>query len=583
MKEKIRNSSIVRRLLSIIAAVVMTLGMVGGNAIPAMAANGEYTITIDNSKNTRVSISGKTYSAYKVFDVTLGNPTTNDGNTTYGAYSYTIKNTDWAFTPITSGVTADATTGVYDLTSQYGIKLEPTGNGSNTYNVTGTMTNDQARALANALTSEITKTTGKPVAAATETATGESVVLDVSESGAGYYAVYGTANPKDKKEGEEELIAALALTTTDKTPTVEPKVDAPTLDKKITGVKDGTTTKTGAVLSGDKAATAAVGDTVSFQLDSVVPDMTGYSNYTYEITDTLSSGLDFVKDATDNSKPAVKVTIDSGDLTSGYTAEFDSTDSQNRTIKITIPYATLKKYTKGSAITVTYDATVNEAAVNKNYDNNTASLKYSNNPSDTSKTETTPDKKTYVINVNLNVNKVAGNESGNKLSGAKFKLYKGSDSSLDNVWYQYDSNSRKVTWVDETKATVFTTNAQGSFDTPIYGLGNGNYNLVETEAPAGYNKLDDAIPVTISAAYGSGENSQKVVISATGAAVTDGVIDITNTATNTSALATATVVNKSGTELPSTGGIGTTIFYVIGGVVVAGAVILLLARRRKNA
>lgn len=549
-----------------IASFVLALVMVFALATTAFAAEGEYSITVTNN-NENVSIDGTTYNAYKVFDLTLGQPTTDgDGNTTYGAYSYSIKSSDWAWATLTKDATTDEETKV--ITTKYGIKLTPSASDATQYSVDGdTMTAVNARALADALTSVLPTN-----AAGTATATDETATIKLSE--AGYYAVYGTAVPTDPK-GEETIVAALALTTTDPDATVNPKVDAPTLDKKITGEH---------LLDDDgKAATAQVGSTVSFQIDSVVPDLTGYSDYTFIINDTMTSGLTFTNPEGDATNDVV-VKINGEDKTTATTVAIDG-----QKLTVTIPYATLKAATKGQAIVVTYTAVVNSTALTTDYEKNTAYLTYSNNPSDNT-TNDTPEKTVYVIDVDINVNKVAGDTNGDALANAVFMIFKGAATPADDTaaWYQWDEANNVVKWVAKADADTFTTNAEGKFTTAVQGLeaeaAGTTYGLLETKAPTGYNLLDAPVIVTLTGAYSETEGAETATVTASAnATVTNGTVNLSADQNANQPLATVTVINESGATLPSTGGVGTTMFYIIGGLMVAAAVVLLVTKKRMAA
>ena len=391
-------------------ALVIAVAMVMAMALPAMAATGDYQITVDNTGNTEMSINGKTYSAYKVFSLTLGAEDTTTDPATYGAYAYSIKNSDWAFDTLTDGATTNETTGV--ITTKYGIVLTPSAADPTTYSVNGDgMSDANTRALADALQPVLPGT-----ADGSATGASEKAVIDLSE--AGWYAVYGTVIPTDPKS-TEEVVAAVGLTTTDKKVTVNPKASVPTLDKKITGV-----TEDGEVLDADgQAAVAKVGAKVSYELDSKTPDLTGYETYIFKISDTLTSGLDY-DDATLSSLvlkidgttvPATTETEGEGGTTvtkRNYTLAVDG-----RSFTLTIAYDTLKAAGTGKDIVVTYDAIVNSSALTTNYEKNTANLEYSNNPYDEGegKTNKTPDKETYVIDINLDVNKVDGKNTSTTL------------------------------------------------------------------------------------------------------------------------------------------------------------------------
>ena len=226
---------------------------------------------------------------------------------------------------------------------------------------------------------------------------------------------------------------------------------------------------------------------------------------------------------------------------------------------------------------ITYSCTVTADSLSYDYTQNTAKLEYSHNPFDEDDTDTTPDSETYVLNINLDVNKVAENASGEKLTGAKFKLRKS-----DTEYYKWDDTNGKVTWVAEDAADVFETSG-GALTQQVRGLDKGTYYLVETEAPTGYNLLKDPITVVISVSETTGTVTYTATAAGENAAVTNGTVDLTAAQNNNQPVATATIINNTGTQLPSTGGIGTTIFYTIGAILVLGAGVLLVTRRRMNA
>ena len=595
----------------LIMALVMSMGIT-----VAFAALGDYQITVENT-NTAMSINGKTYSAYKVFDLTLGNETTTgegaDAVTTYGAYAYSIKSTDWAFATLTAGATTDSTTGV--ITTKYGIVLTPSAANPTNYSVDGeSMTDAQARSFADALKAVLPTTAdGAGVGA------NEKAVIDLS--GAGWYAVYGTVVPTDPK-ATEEVVAAIGLTSTDKKVTVNPKASVPTLDKKITGV-----TEDGEVLDAKgKAAVAKVGAKVSYELDSVTPDLTGYTDYTFKISDTITNGLTY-----DNTRlSSLVLKIDGTPVAAAnYTLAVDG-----QTFTLTIPYATLKDAGTGKAIVVTYDAIVNNNALTTDYENNTANLEYSHSPYDDT-TNKTPDKETYVIDLNLDVLKVDGKDTSKKLDGAEFKLYKteagattyaaadayeanasyfadaegttpveiadeaafeayegtlyvASTAEDSKLYYKWADN--KVTWVSgQANGDTFTTDTTGNLTQQVRGLDDGTYYFEETKAPSGYNLLKAPVTVVITATptyAADGTTVTKVTYSATyagqAASMTGDQVDLTAAQNTTQPVATGTIVNNSGTELPSTGGIGTTIFYVVGSIMVVAAGVLLITKKRMS-
>jgi len=540
----------------------------------------DYSITVTND-NDAMSINGKTYYAYKVFNLTLGDATTTttgEGDdavttTTYGAYAYSIKNTDWAWATLTAEATTDATTKV--ITTKYGIKLIPSASDPTTYVVDGkTMTEANARALADKLQAVLPGTSN---AAGSAVAANEKATISLTAPG--YYAVYGVVYPTDPLATEdpvEEVVAAVALTTTDPSADVKPKASVPTLNKKITSVKEGTNTVDGAVLDADgQAAVAKIGSTVSYRIDSVFPNTTGYTDYTFTISDKITSGLDYVTNS-------FKISYSAGKETT-ITPTF-ATDSKSFTF--TIPFATLTSYPAGSNIVLTYDCTVNDSALNYDYENNTAQLEYSHSPYDKT-TNKTPEKETYVLDINIDVNKVAESASGDKLSGAEFKLYRLTSDGSTKQYYKWDTANKVVTWVDTQAAgDTFTTGSNGKLTQQVRGLDKGDYYLEETKAPTGYNLLAAPAHVVINVVEGTGDNANKVTYSATvdGAtsSVENGVVDLVAAQNQNQPVVDATIVNNSGTVLPSTGGIGTTIFYVVGSILVVAAGVLLITKKRMS-
>lgn len=292
----------------------------------------------------------------------------------------------------------------------------------------------------------------------------------------------------------------------------------------------------------DNKVSADVGETVNYTITGKVPDTTGFETYTYEIADTMSDGLTFKKD--------VKVTVGSADVTADCNVAYNANGNAN-SFTVTIP---VMSYQIGAAIEVTYTATVNEKAIAV-VSNNEAKLTYSNNPTDSESKTTTPAQKQEVYSSKIVIDKYETGKKTTKLPNAKFVLYKeetpGTPASA--VYYKWNDTDKKVEWVTEmTAATVMTTNDQG--EATFGGLADGTYHLVETEAPAGYNPLTAPVPVTVA---GSSTDTTKLSV-------------------------TAEVENKTGTTLPTTGGMGTTVFYVLGAVLVLGAVVLLVTKKRMS-
>lgn len=419
----------------------------------------------------------------------------NDGKS---AYSHTIDSSSEWF----------GTVDAYAKTENSGLVLEQV-NGGNTYNVSVDKDKFSAASFAEALKAAVNGKDGTKL----ETAADGSVSASGLELG--YYFVTSTSG------------ALCNLTTTNPDVTIHDKNDVP-FDKT------------------DNKESVEIGETVNYTITGKVPDTTGFKTYKYQITDTMSTGLTFNND--------VKVYVGGTEITENFTLKTGA-DAGGKAFVLDIDVMEL---TAGAKIEVKYSATVNENAVAK-IEKNHATLDYSNDPNDSSKTTPREDEET-VYSAKLVIDKYETDNKDAKLAGAKFVLYKEVTESgtTTKLYYKYTeataAEKAKVEWVDDkAQATEVTTGSDGAAN--FVGLKDGTYYLEETEAPAGYNRLKDPVTVKI-----NGENA---------------------TETDPSALThTEGVANNTGTELPSTGGMGTTVFYVIGSILVLAAVVLLVTKKR---
>lgn len=467
-----------------LASLLLVMVMVFAMATTAFAAEEKGTITVDNP------VANQTYTAYKIFDVTYNSAKTN--------YSYTIETTSEWYSTVKG----------YAETTDNGLTLTGVA-GDNTTFVVSTTDAFSAPAFANALKAAVSGKTGTAL-------TADGTTVKAADLDLGYYFVTSSTG------------ALCNLTTTDPTVTIHDKNDIP-FDKV------------------DNKESVDVGEIVTYTITGKVPDYTGFTTYTYLITDTMSEGLTFQKN--------VKVTVGDTDVTSACTITYDKDGNANK-FTVSIP---VQSYTIGAEIKVTYTAVVNEKAVAK-IENNAATLTYSNDPTDTSKTTTTPEDKETVYSAKVVINKYVKGSDTEKLADAEFVLYKevktdGSNTTTKS-YYKWNETDKKVEWTtDKAQATVKITNDKGaaSFD----GLKDGTYYLEEIKAPAGYNLLKGPVPVTVNGANAT-------------------------TADLSSLTVTGNVENSSGAELPETGGMGTTIFYVLGSVLILAAVVLLVTRKRMS-
>lgn len=343
---------------------------------------------------------------------------------------------------------------------------------------------------------------------------------------------------------------------------INAKADVPNIEKNITDANGS---------SPRKGDSYNVGDTVYFELTSKVPDMDGYDSYTYKVTDTLSDGLTLVTDA--NGTPQVTVTI-GGKEYKKFTATLNGK-------VLTIDFSDFidQKENKGAEIVIRYEAFLNEKALHTDKENNSVYLEYSNDPNSDGTGKTT-EKKTYVYDFDIDIVKHEKDKADKLLNGAEFVLYR-LNGQRQKEYYNYNTDTKETEWktldndnletiraaVDDRTITSKTTvNGKVSFT----GLKAGTYYLQEIKAPDGYNLPADADATT------------KVEIVA--AYKTDGTIDLENQSVivkgNGRMYVTADIANKPGPVLPSTGGIGTTIFYVLGGILTVAAIVLLIVKKR---
>ena len=342
---------------------------------------------------------------------------------------------------------------------------------------------------------------------------------------------------------------------------ITPKAEKPTVEKKVYDNPDGTSTG-----GFGSSADHAINEKFQFQLTATLPDSTNraydyYDKYSVIFHDTLSEGITY--------DGPYSVVIKSNDITytitdpSKYTINTDKLDSQNY-FEVEIPDVKTcvagLDLNKGATITVTYTAHLNEKAsvntagggtsnINKVY------LTYSNNPQDESSIGKTPESTpVYVYTYQLSNTKRQNTVDGPALAGAGFKLY--SDAECNNEVGLYQEGEFYYPIKDATgkKAVEMISGENGQFN--VKGLDAGTYYLKETITPAGYDTCG-VTPVTIKADHSGNDHVN---------------LEGSN----------LTIVNKKagGITLPSTGGIGTTIFYVVGGGLMVAAIVLLVTKKR---
>lgn len=500
----------IKRIIALLLTAVMTMTM----SVTAFAADTNCSLTV-NVKGGQ-DLNGQTISLYQLFDVTEAGKAPNKN------YAYTV-NTQ------------------YKATLASVLKIAETSKDEDFAAAVAKLGKDNSPEVQN-FANDFTATALKNKLSATKTSnkiTESKTSYDFNELKPGYYLVYVT--------GGKEIQSSL-VTVDESTKTVNLKTEAPSIIKTA------------------NKPSVNIGDVVTYTVTGSVPDTTGYSEYVYKIHDTLSKGLDFVKNANgealDNENEVnVTVSFGKGSTDAGTaptTAALDTTNKRKMSLDLS-EWVRANQTNKGKEFTVTYYAKVNKAADVSTKNN--ATLEYGNNPGET--TTTTPSEAktpTYP----LDIKKLAKGEDNKKLAGAKFKLYKESTDSEDNLIKVSGSNGNYV--VDPASSTtefVSVESIEGKgYNLHVNGLAAGTYYLVETEAPAGYNKLTASIKVVITKA------GDEWTISKDGTEEKDKIID---------------VENSTGSILPSTGGMGTIAFTVVAALLVLGvAVSFIRDRKREN-
>ena len=528
--------SLMKRVFAAAAAIATVFGLAATTVVTANAADNA-TLTVST---TDAKFAGKTVNAYKMFSATVSG----DGK----AVSYTLTDEWKPFFKDGLGLTGVTDTNVNDKANEYVAKLKNDGTGLAAF---ATKASNWAQNTVNGIKTNKTTTVSSNAAGGQYTATFTG--LDY-----GYYVVAVPGATVADTKSQYATLVSVGSTNVDATI----KGALPTVVKKV---------------NGESATSAKIGDTLTFTLTSTIPDMSAYSAYTFNFKDTLSKGLTFKQ------VDSVKVEGANSSLTEGADYSVTTTSETSGETLLTVAMNEFKKQQAnvGKTITVTYTATLNKDAVVGGHGNtNSATIQYSNDPSNGGFGESEPSK-VRVFTYGFTVDKYTGDSYPDKavrLAGAKFTLAP-KDGGEAIRFVQVNAGNATTNAVyrvakddDTVTTTTITTPENGKVD--FQGLKNGEYTLTETEAPAGYNKLASAIGVKV-----DGRND--------GTDTTDATVTITYDNNNgsdydqTASNGVIPVQNKSGAILPGTGGMGTIAFTVIGVLVIALGVAWTL--KRKNA
>lgn len=500
-----------------VLALLAALALVLAMAVPAWAEEAGATYTLT------INNANGTYEAYQIFSGDLSEKE---------AGKKVLSNIQWG-----SGVDATKVVGVNAATKAESLT-----------------TADIAESFAEDLVSNSKLSSVKATAPAKN---GTAVFTGLS---AGYYLVKNSSI--DSGKTYTDFILEVVGNTT-----ANHKGDVPDVEKKVEEKND----STGAATTWGATADYDVDDEINFELTGTLPESYGrYANYKYVFHDTMTNmtykdgsvKVYYVKDGNTNRV----------EISSGFASTWD-----NGAKKLTVTFNDLKTAVSGLAhgdkIVVTYTATLDaNAVVGGNGNPNKVKLEYSNNPNGDGTGET-PEKTVVVFTYKTIINKVTKGTDGNNvpLAGAEFTLSKfiASESGSDTV--TVNDTEYHGTW--NRGVTVTPTNTGNIANVFTFsGLDAGIYRLTETKTPEGYNTIDPVYFEIVAT------NNETKVTSMEGKAVNGS--EISFTANETSGSLSADVINNAGTTLPSTGGMGTTVFYVVGGGLMAVAVVLLVTKKR---
>lgn len=560
-----------RRFASLATAAILAACAVVPATMSALPVSAQ-TVTITQA--TGNAEADHTYSAYQIFKGTVV-----DGALTGIDWNKDIVN-DGALLTALKG---DTQLGKYFANCTSAAEVAAALNAK----VAGTEEGTETSVFANngALTqhfAELVKANLKDNVTASATSAKSGTSAELSITADGYYLIVDdTANLQTGAYSRYILTTVDA--DSDTTLSIAQKASSPTVVKKVkenTDVDDYTYTDArGSQTDKDynDVADYNIGDAVPFKLYGTMPSTIGdYEHYRYIFHDTL--GTQFTA-------PAV------GDVT----VKVDGKNAVGATVaiagnEITVTFADIKDgntITASSVVTVEYSAVLNKTAqIGLSGQENAVKLEYSNDSywdgSGTPTTSKTPEDKVIVFTYELDVTK-QDSVTDKKLKDAEFNLKNAADK-----YAKVDENGYVTGWVDTVaEASVLKSDANGLFK--VIGLDDGTYTLTETKAPTGYNLLNAPVTLKLDATTANGQNWD--VFDAT-KALTDLTLTVDTGAAQPAktpgegdsfgkyGVVETTVLNTSGSSLPSTGGIGTTIFYVAGGVLVVGAGVLLITKKR---
>ena len=568
-----------KAIKKILAILVVLCVVFSCGALAAIAAEPTGSITIQNPGNSNATVAGKTFKVYKIFDAT-----TSGNNTSYSWYKDGGNIPFYDFFYGANGIVGqNVENGNVQGAVEYLAEKNSGGN------------NFELSQVAEKLHDYIVEKNIAYVEKITASDTATSVT--VSDLSYGYYLVYDDTDLSG--DGTSAVRSAVMLSNVNKDAVITLKANRPQILKQIKKHNE----------EYGKGTSVSIGDTVTFKITTVVPSHTLYTDYTYYVEDVMHDGLvldvDSIKVYQNDIELEGDFTLTTTGLSEGVDFKVDFTALMNDD----------DKYEIGDELVIIYDAKVTNAIQAQKANQNTAKLTYSNDPTAPTSTGSVSDV-ANVYSYQFVFTKFAEDTHGVltnvRLAGAEFKLYRVVEGQEDQLitfttieknhesteeggqattYTQYvvaEGNTGSIdtlTTHNEGKATISLghLNMGGHLgDVSIFGLAEGTYKLVETKAPDGYVIADKPFKIKIEDQIG--ELGSVGTLTVTGQY--DGEIgNIVNTNGIAESILTvwAEITNRPGSALPETGGIGTTLFTVLGVILMAGAVAFFISRKRNSA
>ena len=491
---------VIKKITAIMLSIMMVLGMCSVVGADTSASGSGRIDETSGTINIRNAKNGETYKVYRLLNLDSYYYTTNDKE---GNYSYTFRTepeNKWK-----DFFEQNATAKKYfEIVDGKYVTVKEEGK-------------DKGEEIAREALNYATK---NGISFDAEQTANSDGTLSFSNLKLGYYLVESTVG------------SLCSLDTTNPVQEIEDKNEEPTVTKKIIDNNEGEV----------KLNTANIGETITFQ--TTIKVAKGAKNYI--LYDEMDTGLELVEIA------GKLVAINNADNEHPDAGEYEVV--RNKTGKdgftLTFKNSYIEKQKVNSNITIQYYAKVTDKAPMDKAMKNDTYLKYGDN-------QKTEHDTTETYTFTIPVFKYKGNNEG--LSGAKFRLYNNAKCEDEDIVGLEKTDENNYTYSSDGSA-VLESPTSGKFN--INGLKAGTYYLKEIESPAGYNKLDKAIQITV----GLDEAKNKHMYEGT----------------NTSNITEVRVLNKSGSLLPSTGGMGTTVFYIAGAFLVLISGVVLIAKKRTD-